>query len=149
MEQNIQAVELLKSLGISVNTGVIMFHPFSTLETLMDNIAFIEKVEDDEPTLVQLASEMFIYKGIPIHREMEARGVLNAPLTTYQIVDPAARWVHDELFNYAREVQADLRRHIDQKYRSGAIKRELVYQTSEEHLRVFKNLFKEAKRRFH
>ena len=37
--------------------------------------ASTEEVED-EPALVQLASEMFIYKGTPIHREMEAQGVL-------------------------------------------------------------------------
>lgn len=148
LEQNIRAVKLAKSLGIQVNTGVIMFHPLSTLETLQDNIAFIEEVED-EPALVQLASEMVVYKGTPIYREMEARGILNTPLTTYQIVDPAARWVHDQFFLYAREVQAALRSHIDQKYRSGDIKRELVYQTSEKHLRIFKDLLREAKRRFY
>lgn len=90
VEQNIRAVKLAKSLGIEVNTGMIMFHPLSTLETLQDNIAFIEEVED-EPALVQLASEMIIYKGTSIYREMKARGVLNVPLTTYRIVDPAAR----------------------------------------------------------
>ena len=111
LEQNIRAVKLVKSLGIQVNTGIIMFHPLSTLETLTDNIAFIETVED-EPALVQLASEMIIYKRTPIYREMEARGVLNTPLTTYQIVDPAARWVHDEFFKYAKKVQADLIRNI-------------------------------------
>jgi len=125
-----------------------MFHPLSTLETLMDNITFIEKVED-EPVLVQLASEMFIYKGTPIYREMKARGLLNLPLTTYQIVDPAARWVHDEFFNYAKKVQIELMRYVDKKYRSGDAKRDVVYQTSEEYLRVFKNLLREAKRRFY
>lgn len=146
VEQNIRAVKLAKSLGIQVNTGVIMFHPLSTLETLMDNIAFIEKTED-EPALVQLASEMFIYKGTPIHRKMAVRGVLNTPLTTYQIVDPAARWVHDEFLKYAGKVQTELMRLVDQKYRSGDSKREVVYQTSEEYLRLFKNLLREAKQR--
>lgn len=146
VEQNIRAVKLAKSLGIQVNTGVIMFHPLSTLETLMDNIAFIEKTED-EPALVQLASEMFIYKGTPICREMATRGVLNTPLTTYQIVDPGARWVHDEFLKYAKKEQAELMRFVDQKYRSGDTKREVVYQTSEEHLRTFKNLLREAKQR--
>jgi anaerobic magnesium-protoporphyrin IX monomethyl ester cyclase len=148
VEQNIQAVKLAKSLGIEVNTGIIMFHPLSTLETLMDNITFIEKVED-EPALVQLASEIFIYKGTPIYREMKARGLLNSPLTTYQIVDPAARWVHDEFFNCAEKVQTDLMRYADKKYRSGDIKRDVVYQRSEEYLHVFKDLLKEAKQRFY
>lgn len=146
LEQNIHAVKLAKSLGIQVNTGVIMFHPLSTLETLTDNVAFLEAIED-EPALVQLASEMFVYKGTPLHREMEVRGVLNTPLTTYRIVDPAARWVHDKFYQYAEKVQADLMRFADQKYRSGDTKREVVYQTSEEHLCVFKGLLREAKRR--
>jgi len=144
VEQNIRAVKLAKSLGIEVNTGMIMFHPLSTLETLMENIIFIEKVED-EPALVQLASEMFIYKGTPIHREMEARGVLNTPLTTYQIVDPAARWVHDQFYQYAEKVQSELIRHVEREYRSGDTRREVVYQTSDDHLQVFKSLLKEAK----
>lgn len=147
VEQNIRAVKLAKSLGIQVNSGVIMFHPLSTLETLMDNIAFIEKTED-KPALVQLASEMFIYKGTPIHREMELRGVLNTPLTTYRIVDLAARWVHDEFYQYAGKVQSELIRHADRKYRSGDINREVVYQTSDDHLRFFKNLLQDSKRRF-
>ena len=147
VEQNIRAVKLAKSLGIEVNTGMIMFHPLSTLETLMENIVFIEEVED-EPALVQLASEMFIYKGTPIHREMEAQGVFNTPLTTYQIVDPAARWVHDQFYQYAEKVQSELMRHADREYRSGDISREVVYQTSDDHLQVFKSLLKEAKRRF-
>ena len=75
VEQNIRAVKLAKSLGVQVNTGIIMFHPLSTLETLTDNIAFIEEVED-EPALVQLASEMFIYKGTPIYREMAEKAFL-------------------------------------------------------------------------
>lgn len=147
LEQNIRAVKLAKSLGIQVNAGIIMFHPLSTLETLTDNVAFLEVVED-EPALVQLASEMFIYKGTPIHREMEARGILNTPLTTYQIVDPAARWVHDEFYKYAGKVQSELIRHADREYRSGDINRAVVYQTSDDHLQVFKNLLREAKRRF-
>lgn len=147
VEQNIRAVKLAKSLNIEVNTGMIMFHPLSTLETLMENIAFIEDVED-EPALVQLASEMFIYKGTPIHREMEAQGVLNTPLTTYQIVDPAARWVHDQFYQYAEKVQSELIQHADREYRSGDASREVVYQTSDDHLRIFKSLLEEAKRRF-
>jgi len=148
VEQNIRAVKLAKSLDIQVNTGVIMFHPLSTLETLMDNIVFIEKTED-EPALVQLASEMFIYKGTPIYREMATRGVLNTPLTTYQIVDPMARWVHDEFLKYAEKEQAESMRLVDRKYRSGDTKREVVYQTSEEHLRTFKSLLGEAKQRYY
>lgn len=147
VEQNIRAVKLAKSLGIQVNNGIIMFHPLSTLETLTDNITFIEKVED-EPALVQLASEMFIYKGTPIYREMEAKGVLNMPLTTYRIVDPSARWVHDQFYQYAGKIQSELMRHTDQKYRSGDISREVVYQTSNDHLQIFKSLLKEAKQRF-
>lgn len=143
VEQNVRAVNLAKSLSIEVNTGIIMFHPLSTLETLHDNIVFLEEVED-EPALVQLASEMFIYKGTPFYRDMAALGLLNAPLTTYQILDPATRWVHREFFKYAKQAQAELIRSADQKYRVGDAKRDIVYNTSAEHLRVFKDLLRQA-----
>jgi len=69
-------------------------------------------------------------------------------LTTYQVVDPSALWVHDQFYQYAEKVQLESIRHSDQEYRSGDISREVVYQTSDDNLQVFKNLLREAKRRF-
>jgi len=146
--QNIRAVRILKSLGIQVNPGLIMFHPLSDLESIEDNIRFVEMI-GDEPPLVQLASEMFIYKGTLIHRDMEARGLLTrAPLTTYQIVDPAVHRIHKSFMQYVRDVQSRARKEIDITYRIGDIKREVVYQTSGSHLQFLKDLVADARRRF-
>ncbi len=145
LKQNVYAVKLAKSLGIQVNNGIIMFHPLSTVETLADNVAFIEEVEE-EPALVQLASKMIVYKGTPLYYQMRAKGILDAPLTNYQIADPAARFVHDEFYKYAEKIQSAIKRKIENNYRSGDTNREAVYQGSDAHLKVFKELLREARK---
>jgi anaerobic magnesium-protoporphyrin IX monomethyl ester cyclase len=145
VEQNIRAVQTLKSLEVEVNPGMIMFHPLSTLETIEDNIQYLEQL-GGEPALVELASEIIVYKGTPIHREMVSKGVLNLPLTTYRIIDPRAQWVRTKFLEYAGQEQEKIKQLLDAPYRKGDHLRGVVYQPNSEHFRVFKEIIREARK---
>lgn len=147
VEQNIRAVKTLRSLEIEVNPGMIMFHPFSTLETIEDNIRYLDQL-GGKPTLFELTSELIVYKGTPIYRELVAKGVLNFPLTTYKIVNPAVRWIHDKFLKYAAKEYDKIKRLLDTPYRKGDRLRKIVYQPSSEHFFIFKEIVAEAKKQF-
>ncbi len=68
VEQTKKAIKLCKEFGINVDPGFIMFHPWSTMEEIGENIRFLEDVGEYTP--YGIASFLTAYKFTPIGREM-------------------------------------------------------------------------------
>lgn len=55
VDQNIQAVHIIKSLGLSFQPGFMMFNHRSTLQGLKENIAFLKEIGECKPVVINSA----------------------------------------------------------------------------------------------
>lgn len=67
-KQNLQAIDLCSKMGISVDPGFIMFHPWSTMHEIGQNIHFLE--ETGQYTLYGILSYLTPYTFTPIGKRM-------------------------------------------------------------------------------
>lgn len=142
VDQNIKAVNFFKRLGIDVNPGLIMFHPFNTLEEFEDNIKFCEAIGGN-PTLPMLTSELFLYKGTPIYRYCQEKKLLINPLLgKYIIIDNRARQVKDYYLNFYATKVTNIDTKIYSKIRAGIIDFSLGKILNQIHFKAFKYLLK-------
>lgn len=75
-EGNIRALEVLRSLGIAVEAGLIMFDPFMNIDDLQENIDNIDR-HDLWRVTSQTLSKMDIQKSTPMQRWAERDGLLD------------------------------------------------------------------------
>ena len=83
-----QAVQILHDLGISMRIGWIMYNPYSTLEQLYQNIAFLEEI--GYFTLLKqyryplsLKGSLSAYPGTPVLRTLQKNGDIPLHRTEY------------------------------------------------------------------
>lgn len=99
VEQNAAAIQTLKDLDILFEMGFMLFDPSSTVETLAQNIRFLENVMLDGRAPMNFC-KMLPYAGTPIElqlqREGRMRGTISQP--DYSFPDPRleiyAHFVH-------------------------------------------------------
>ncbi len=89
--QNAQALALLDKLGLVADFGNLLFHPWSTLETVAADIKFLEQVLPHVSTLFSF-SEIECYPGTPLGARLQAAGRNqgNPWSMAYTIADPKA-----------------------------------------------------------
>ncbi len=89
VQQNADALLALNQLGIVADFGTLVFHPWSTVETLRADIAFLRALVPYVPTLFQFW-EIEVYPGTPIAAQLrgEGCGTSNAGRIEYTITDP-------------------------------------------------------------
>ena len=75
VEDNIRIIRLLKEHGIYLAMGFIQFHPYSTVETLKSNAAFLRLHAGHN--LRRLTERLEIYPGTVIVGKMERDGLLD------------------------------------------------------------------------
>lgn len=90
--RNIRAVEVLQSLGLTVDAGLIMFDPFMTVDDLQENIDNIDR-HDLWKVTSQPLSRLNIQEATPMQRWAEKEGLLgsydeNQMTYTYRFGDP-------------------------------------------------------------
>jgi len=88
-QRNVEALAILDGLGIVADFRSLLFHPWSTLETLWADLAFLRCVLPDVPTCFSF-HEVEIYPGTPLAERLRAEGKSAGdpwPLT-YTIADP-------------------------------------------------------------
>lgn len=68
VEQTKRAIKLCREFGVNVDPGFIMFHPWSTMEEIGENIKFLDEVGDYTP--YGIASFLTAYRFTPIGIEM-------------------------------------------------------------------------------
>jgi radical SAM superfamily enzyme YgiQ (UPF0313 family) len=87
--QATNAIEALRSLGIEVTIGFIMFQPFSSRTELEDNIRFLR--DNRVASVARMTNYLQLYPGSPLVRPFGARGVSLSEVgyeVTYEYVDP-------------------------------------------------------------
>lgn len=89
VEQNAHAVRTVKSLGLTVQCGFMMFTPESTLRQLRENITFLRDIDECKP--VTLNSTVDPHFGAPLARRMDRAGVLDdrGLMMSSSLPDPA------------------------------------------------------------
>jgi hypothetical protein len=80
IQQNLDAVETLKRLGIVFSYGFMLFDPSTTFETIRDNVDFLREIVGDG-SAPALFSRMLPYGGTPIRERLAKEGRLRGDLT--------------------------------------------------------------------
>jgi radical SAM superfamily enzyme YgiQ (UPF0313 family) len=93
VEQNLEAIETLKEIGLAFNMGFMLFDPDSTIETVQKNIDFLRQVTGDGTCPVNFC-KMLPYAGTPIEKRLQKEGRLKGTLSQpdYDFLDPRLDW---------------------------------------------------------
>jgi hypothetical protein len=91
VEQNARALRVLESLGIVADFRCLLFHPWSTLETIRAELTGLAALAAGLTTLLDFR-ELEVYPGTAVAYRMTVEGRLVGSLTpsAYAILDPAA-----------------------------------------------------------
>jgi len=89
VEQNLKAVEILKSIGLMFEYGFMLLDPSSTFESIRENINFLRTILADGCLPVTFC-RMLPYDGTPIKDELVRTGRLRGDVCNpdYDFLDP-------------------------------------------------------------
>lgn len=95
-ETHIRAGRILKSLGLSFDFGFMLLDPFSTFESVRNNIAFLEEFVGDGWSVAPFC-RMLPYAGTPLRRQLEEQGRLLGTSfdPDYRFLDPKLDFFYD------------------------------------------------------
>ena len=98
VEQNLKAVETLKSIGLMFEYGFMLLDPSSTFESIRENIQFLRTILADGCLPVTFC-RMLPYDGTPIHDELVRTGRLRGDICNpdYDFLDPRIGEFYEEL----------------------------------------------------
>ena len=131
--QNYHALEVLNRLDILADFGMLMFDPYSTVDDIRDNIAYLWAMGGEGQAPIIFA-RMEVYAGTPILKRLEREGRLigNYLAWDYEIPDPRVELL------YRLMMLAFRRRNYDfaglQKVASQAFYELLIYRYLYPHL---------------
>lgn len=100
VEQNIKAVNLLKSIGLMFEYGFMLLDPSSTFESVRENLNFLRTILADGCLPVTFC-RMLPYDGTPIKDELVRTGRLHGDVCNpdYDFLDPRLADFYDGLTN--------------------------------------------------
>jgi radical SAM superfamily enzyme YgiQ (UPF0313 family) len=100
VEQNLKAVELLKSIGLMWEYGFMLLDPSSTFESVRENLNFLRTILADGCLPVTFC-RMLPYDGTPIKDELVRTGRLLGDVCNpdYDFLDPRLSEFYDGLTN--------------------------------------------------
>lgn len=100
-QQNLEAVEILKRLGIRYDFGFMLFDPSSTIELILENIRFLRQICGDGSATVSFGKTL-PYAGTDLENQMRKEGRLHDDIRfpDYNFLDHQT----ESLFNYLSEV---------------------------------------------
>ena len=89
VDQNLNAIRILKEAGIGIFIGFMLFDPSSTFFTIRENLNFLKTIGSDGNFSVNFC-KMLPYAGTPIENELRDSGRLTGTVTEpdYNFVDP-------------------------------------------------------------
>jgi radical SAM superfamily enzyme YgiQ (UPF0313 family) len=105
VEQNKRAVRLCQDFEINIEPGFIMFHPWSTMDEIGENIKFLREIDSFTPFGV--ASFLTTYRFTPIGQEMLSGKRPYKP-SKYVSDDPLQDDVPYEIQDYKAELLLDI-----------------------------------------
>jgi radical SAM superfamily enzyme YgiQ (UPF0313 family) len=94
--QHIEAGKILRDLDVSFDFGFMLLEPYSTITTVRNNIAFLDRFVGDGWTVAGFCRTL-PYAGTPLKRQLEAEGRLlgNAFEPDYNFLDPKLDLFYD------------------------------------------------------
>lgn len=97
-EQNIRAVNILKSIGLMWEYGFMLLDPSSTFESVRENLNFLRAILNDGCLPVTFC-RMLPYDGTPIKDELVSAGRLRGDICNpdYDFLDPRLAEFYEEL----------------------------------------------------
>jgi len=100
VEQNIRAVNILKSIGLMFEYGFMLLDPSSTFESIRENIEFLRTILADGCLPVTFC-RMLPYDGTPIKDELVRTGRLRGDVCNpdYDFLDPRIGEFYEALTN--------------------------------------------------
>ena len=100
VEQNLRAVETLKSIGLMFEYGFMLLDPSSTFESIRENISFLRTILSDGCLPVTFC-RMLPYDGTPIKDELVRTGRLRGDVCNpdYDFLDPRIGEFYEALTN--------------------------------------------------
>ncbi|MFC1995106.1 B12-binding domain-containing radical SAM protein [Chloroflexota bacterium] len=101
VEQNLQAVSILKDLDIMFVFGFMLFDPSSTFDTVRYNIVFLRQIVGDGSSAVTFC-KMLPYAGTDIEKELAKEGRLRGSVAQpdYSFLDPRL----ESYYNYVSQM---------------------------------------------
>jgi len=98
VEQNLKAVNTLKSIGLMFEYGFMLLDPSSTFESIRENINFLRTILDDGCLPVTFC-RMLPYDGTPIKDELVRTGRIRGDVCNpdYDFLDPRIGEFYEEL----------------------------------------------------
>jgi len=98
VEQNHQAVAILKKIGLMFEFGFMLFDPSSTLPGIRDNIRFLKDIVGDG-SAAAVFCRMLPYEGTPIKSTLEAEGRMRGDISNpdYDFLDPRIEKLYEEV----------------------------------------------------
>jgi anaerobic magnesium-protoporphyrin IX monomethyl ester cyclase len=101
VDQNLRAVELLKSIGLMWEYGFMLLDPSSTFASVRDNLRFLRTILADGCLPVTFC-RMLPYDGTPIKDELVRTGRLLGDVCNpdYTFLDPGLSAFYDGLTNF-------------------------------------------------
>lgn len=93
VQQNYEAIDILKEHDVAMSIGFMLFDPSSTVETVRENIRFLDEVGRDGYFPVNFC-KMLPYAGTPIEKSLKNEGRLTgkASQPNYMFSDPVLDW---------------------------------------------------------
>lgn len=101
VEQNLRAVQILKSIDLVFEYGFMLFDPSSTFSSVRTNLDFLRRIVGDGSTAVTFC-RMLPYDGTPIKDELEHTGRLRGDICNpdYEFLDPRLNEFYESLTHY-------------------------------------------------
>ncbi|HEX6163378.1 MAG TPA: radical SAM protein [Vicinamibacterales bacterium] len=97
-ETHLRAGEILKRLGLSFDFGFMLMDPWSTFESIRNNITFLERFVGDGWSVAPFC-RMLPYAGTPVRQQLSAAGRLGGTVfePDYSFLDPKLDLFYDWL----------------------------------------------------
>lgn len=94
--QNIRTIKLFEKADIYIGYGFIMFHPYTSIEELKENMQFLKKVPFADNMLIY-TNKMQIFYDVPFYNIVERDGLLDESFSienpfAYHFQDPRMEW---------------------------------------------------------
>lgn len=93
VNQNLAAIELIKSYDIALAIGFMLFDPSSTVETIRENLNFMQAIGEDGYFPINFC-KMLPYAGTPIESQLRHTGRLKGTVTRpdYDFLERQVDW---------------------------------------------------------
>ncbi len=93
VEQNLEAVEILKKIGAAFDMGFMLFDPDSTIDTIRENIQFLRRITADGGCPANFC-KMLPYAATPVEERLRKEGRMKGTLSQpdYDFLDPRLDW---------------------------------------------------------